>query len=76
MNERIKALADKARFVDSKETYPDQDVIFQKFAELIIRECIKTIEEVPNGYNDYRNQIENAMRNDCIKAIKTLFKIK
>jgi hypothetical protein len=40
MNERIRELADQARFVDTLE-YPHQDVIFEKFAELIVKECIE-----------------------------------
>ena len=39
MNKHLKKIADEARFVDTID-YPDQDVIFEKFAELIIRECI------------------------------------
>jgi hypothetical protein len=43
MNERIKQLADQARFVNTVE-YPHQDEVFEKFAELIVKECINTIE--------------------------------
>jgi hypothetical protein len=38
MNEKIKQLADKARFV-STATPPTQDEILERFAELIVREC-------------------------------------
>jgi hypothetical protein len=38
MNERILELADQARFVKTAE-YPSQDEVFEKFAELIVREC-------------------------------------
>ena len=50
MNERIKQLADQARFVNTVE-YPHQDEVFEKFAELIVRECIGKIEtyQIPVG---------------------------
>ena len=40
MNNLIRKLADQVRFVSEPE-YPDQDIIFERFAELIIRECAK-----------------------------------
>jgi hypothetical protein len=41
MNERIQELAEQA----SKEVFPINSIAFmEKFAELIVRECIKTIE--------------------------------
>jgi hypothetical protein len=43
------------------------------FAELIIEECIKQINQVPNGYKDYRNQIEDSMRDACVEALKEHF---
>lgn len=44
-----------------------------KFAQLIVQECIDKIEDVPNAYADYRDQIENAMREYCIYSIKQHF---
>ena len=76
MNERIKELAEQAglRFtqlmstpmvpiVDGKETD------LEKFAELIVRECVGVVENLAPGYNDYRNQIEDAFRGDCVGQI-------
>ena len=74
MNELIRELADKARFVKTTD-YPSQDEVFEKFAELIVRECIDIVSKVPNGYRDYRNQIEDAMRADCLQAIQEHFGI-
>jgi hypothetical protein len=45
MNEQIRELADKARFVKTSD-YPSQDEVFEKFAELIIRECAGIFEGV------------------------------
>ena len=80
MNERIKELAEQAglRFtqlmsnpmvpiVDGKETD------LEKFAELIVRECVGVVENLSPGYNDYRNQIEDAFRGDCVGKIREHF---
>ena len=56
MNEKIKELAERAFEESSKELAvtdpacyysdkgPDIDIVFEKFAELIVRECIKQVE--------------------------------
>ena len=80
MNERIKELAEQAglRFtqlmsnpmvpvVDGRETD------LAKFAELIIGECIDIVQNLSPGYDDYRNQIEDAFRRDCVEEIKHKF---
>ena len=45
----------------------------EKFGELIIKECISVIENLSPGYKDYREQIEDAFRRDCIEEIKQHF---
>jgi hypothetical protein len=45
----------------------------QKFAELIIKECIGVVENLSPGYKDYRDQIEDAFRRDCVEEIKHKF---
>ena len=49
----------------------------QKFAELIVRECVGIVDKiVPPGYADYpdyRDQIEQAFRRECAKEIKQHF---
>lgn len=52
MNERIKELANEARtyaltLEDREEDYVD--VFEQKFAELIVRECIKVVDDTMTG---------------------------
>lgn len=42
MNKNLRKIVDKVRFVDSPE-YPDQDEIFQRFAEGLIIEIIGRI---------------------------------
>jgi hypothetical protein len=45
----------------------------EKFAELIVRECVGIVEGIPPGYRDYRDQIEDAFRRDCMEEIKQHF---
>ena len=67
MNERLKELADQA--------LKECDVLnaLNRFAELIVGECISTVENISPGYEDYRNQIEDAFRRECVAEIKHKF---
>lgn len=79
MNDRIFELGKQATIWCCDNLNPDTpredwDAAWeQKFAELIIQECISTIENAENGYQDYRNQIEDAMRDHCIRLVKRKF---
>jgi hypothetical protein len=76
MNERIQELADEAEiYADSIVDLGGEfhEAYTKKFAELIVRECVDIVSKVPNGYRDYRNQIEDAMRADCLQAIQEHF---
>jgi len=68
MNERIKQLMVQA-------DYPAPEIALraQKLAELIVQECVSTVEGMSPGYQDYRNQIEDAFRRDCVIEIKHKF---
>jgi len=70
MNERIRELATEARLLTG---WPVGEVEYQKFAELIIKECVGIVENLSPGYQDYRNQIEDAFRGDCMAEIKYRF---
>jgi hypothetical protein len=48
MNERIKQLAIEARLLTG---WPVGEVEYQKFAEMIVRECLTVINQ-PNGVGD------------------------
>ena len=78
MNKRIQELAEQATsIVDmvGPQGYTSSYANFdrEKFAELIIRECVAQIENLSPGYEDYRNQIEDAFRRDCSGQIKQHF---
>lgn len=67
MNERLKELATKAKIQMVSEPR------LEEFAELIVRECIGVVNDMSPGYQDYRNQIEDAFRSDCIMMLKERF---
>lgn len=71
MNERIKELAHEAGLlVHNPEGVPTK---LEKFSELLIQECISVVQNLSPGYTDYRNQIEDAFRSDCIEEIRHHF---
>ena len=73
MNELIRELADRARFVKTTD-YPSQDEVFEKFAELIVRECVDTLDQIPVYYkNENDREIERNTIADCIRAIEQKF---
>jgi len=71
MNERIRELAHEAGL----PTYNPEGIPtkLEKFAELIVQECVGVVENLSPGYNDYRNQIEDAFRGDCVGKIREHF---
>ena len=77
MNDRIKQFAElskqyKTILVDGQM----QSVLLidpERFADMLIKECITIIENLSPGYKDYRDQIEDAFRRDCIEEIKQQF---
>jgi len=76
MNDRIKELAKQAaKEMNETGTYTESK-FQEKFAELIIQECINSIVEIAPGYMDYRNQIEERLKEDCICEIKHKFGLK
>lgn len=70
MNERLQQLMLKAGYAA-----PHLAARANKLAELIIRECATVVSKVPPGYKDYRDQIEEAMRDDCVAAMLKHFGI-
>lgn len=80
MNDRIKQFAElskqyKTILVDGQM----QSVLLidpERFADMLINECITIIENLSPGYKDYRDQIEDAFRRDCIEEIKQHFEVK
>ena len=77
MNERIKELAEQAGYTKDMFGIGHWDMPeCKKFAELIVRECIGVVENLSPGYKDYRDQIEDAFRRDCVEEIKHKFGVK
>jgi hypothetical protein len=74
MNEQIKELAGQADLI--LDDLPDNILIpLENFAELIVAKCVGIVENLSPGYKDYRDQIEDAFRRDCVIEIKKHFGI-
>ena len=74
MNERIKSLIERAEYQAKKqsgyedwEVYvtPDSQVVFEKFAELIVKECNEVLRLVP--YNSNVEFGDEVIYQDAIK---------
>jgi hypothetical protein len=71
MNKRIKELArESGLLVHNPEGVPTK---LEKFSELLIEECISIVQNLSPGYKDYRDQIEDAFRRDCIEEMRKHF---
>ena len=75
MNQRIKLLAEQAGFYFDEYNEPTNRKA-GTLAELIVKECIGVVENLSPGYKDYRDQIEDAFRRDCVEEIKHKFGVK
>ena len=78
MNERIKQLLNEATSRHVQETDRSKVMTVSAgemitFAELIVAECVGVVEKLSPGYKDYRDQIEDAFRRDCMEEIKQHF---
>lgn len=74
MNERITEIAEQCGFRSNPNIYDrNQSFDIEKFAQLIVKECAMVVENLPPGYKDYRDQIEDAFRRDCLESIKSHF---
>ena len=51
------------------------EATIERFAKLVAEDCIGIIENLSPGYADYRNQIEDAFRRDCVEQLKQQFGI-
>jgi len=69
MNKRIKELAEQANL--KLDELPDDTFIpLEKFAELIVRECVRYFNE------DYQRDFDTLWREDLTKGIKEHFGVK
>lgn len=73
MNERIFELVRKSEVPITHLRAYRGHIDLEKFAQLIIQECVNAVNDTPLFYGDYRNQIEESMRNACAWSIKDKF---
>ena len=74
MNERIKVLAEQAGFIDrgtNHTAYMNFD--HEKFAELIVRECVDRVTTKANGWGDMTGFAIKESILDCAKDLKKHF---
>jgi len=74
MNERIKELAEQAEF--SEKDLHIQGDNFQKFADLLIDECINMVESAPihHCYTTFDKSMAESTKHDIIKFLKLSLK--
>lgn len=78
MNENIEELIKKAGIpatIGTSITFTSLNTL-EKLVEVVVRECVGVVENMSPGYHDYRDQIEDAFRRDCVEEIKYKFGIK
>ena len=49
------------------------EATIERMAKLIVDDCIGVVENLSPGYDDYRSQIEDAFRRDCVEQLKQHF---
>jgi hypothetical protein len=81
MNEQIAELKSQCivreqRGTNAFDSYMVDRFDTERFAELIVAECVDIVENLSPGYKDYRDQIEDAFRRDCVTEIKKHFGVK
>ena len=73
----IKTATLNAQAKDPAHAVPEYQYIYSKeLIDLVVNDCVGVIECLSPGYSDYRNQIEDAFRGDCIEEIKQRFGVK
>ena len=71
MNERIKQLAEQAGFMEAwfSESGDDCEREIKKFAELLLKECEKSIKSVPTHF-----EAQDKIIVECLKSIRETFR--
>ena len=83
MNERFLELAKQTEMTRILDEYASEYgngmfentsyLELEKFAELIVKTCVDIVDNTELGYRDYRNQIEEGMRDDCANNLRHYF---
>lgn len=76
MNKHIKELAEQAWDATAVSPEFGHPVSFaEKLAELLVRECANIVNNVQPGYGDYRDQIQEQIRERSSQAILDYFQV-
>lgn len=77
MNARIKELAKLNGYGEERWNSTEQfEEFICKFGESIVNECISIVQNLSPGYIDYRAQIEDGFREDCVYVIRERLGVK
>jgi len=72
----IKTATVNAMAKDPAHAVPDYNYTYSKeLIDLVVNDCISVIECMSPGYRDYRDQIEEALKNDCVEELKRRFNL-
>lgn len=75
MNKKLREFA-KESHIDVYALGKDHakwEACLAEFAKLVVDDCISVVENLSPGYKDYRDQIEDAFRRDCVEQLKEHF---
>lgn len=72
----IKTARLNAQAKDPTHAVPEYDYTYSKeLIDLVVNDCIGIIETMSPGYRDYRDQIEQALKDDCVEELKRRFNL-
>jgi len=72
----IKTATANAQAKDPTHAVPEYDYTYSKeLIDLVVNDCICVVETMSPGYRDYRDQIEQALKDDCVEELKRRFNL-
>jgi len=72
----IKTATANAQAKDPTHAVPEYDYTYSKeLIDLVVNDCINIVENMSPGYRDYRDQIEQALKDDCVEELKRRYSI-
>ena len=72
----IKTATANAQAKDPTHAVPEYDYTYSKeLIDLVVNDCISIVETMSPGYRDYRDQIEQALKDDCVEELKRRYSI-
>jgi leucyl aminopeptidase (aminopeptidase T) len=73
LNERIKQLWEEAAKTTQSDSWEEQTKFMERFAELIVKECVDRVTSKANGWGDMTGFAIKESILDCAKDLKEHF---